>query len=103
MTDEPTQSLEGEILQGVDMIGTMLHDDIPRLEEELKAIRARLEERPAAVAEVASTTAPDDVQQALEELRDLIQLQTQRIEALERRVAQWTAGAAEGTTSDGGL
>jgi hypothetical protein len=78
------------VLSGVDVIGTILNTDLPRLEKELGAIRAAL----ASQAKTGNRTlpgspkAPDEITVTLEEIRDLLQLQLGRLDAVERRVAQ---------------
>lgn len=82
----------GEILSGVDIIGTMLHLDLPKLEQQLAEIKALLVtarpvERPQAGA--------DETASALEELKELIQLQGEHLASLERRLAHLTSVCEE--------
>lgn len=81
----PEPSLR-EVLSGVDIVGTMLNTDLPRLERELGAIRAELA-RQAVSGAPARQKAPDEIAVTLEEIRDLLQVQLERLDALERRVA----------------
>lgn len=81
----PEPSLR-EVLSGVDIIGTILNTDLPRLERELGAIRADLA-RQAVSGVSAKQKAPDEISVTVEEIRDLLQVQLERLDALERRVA----------------
>ena len=88
----PEPSLH-EVLAGVDIIGTILNTDLPRLERELGALRADLTRSSVSgeSAAASSRKGPDDMSATLEEIRDLLQLQLDRLDALERRVAHLAA------------
>jgi hypothetical protein len=95
----PEPSLR-EVLSGVDIIGTMLSTDLPRLERELGAIRAELA-RHSVSADPATPKSPrtaDDITVTLEEIRDLLQVQLERLDALERRVAHLASICAKEAT-----
>jgi hypothetical protein len=78
-----------EVLSGVDIIGTILNTDLPRLEKELGAIRAELAQQNLAgnPGGLKTPNGSDDITVTLEEIRDLLQVQLERMDALERRVA----------------
>jgi len=86
---EITEPSLREVLSGVDIVGTMLNTDLPRLEKELGAIRAELARQNQSGDNTLQTPqkAPDEITGTLEEIRDLLQLQLGRLDALERRVA----------------
>lgn len=91
---EPTL---GEILSGVDIIGTMLHIDIPRLEahlQELKSLAAasRTPERPVENSAV-------DLTAALEDMKEALQLQNERLLSLERRLLHLTSLCEQWTSA----
>jgi hypothetical protein len=83
---EPTL---GEILSGVDIIGTMLHLDLPKLEQQLAEIRKLV--TPASVGDRLARPEATDTAAALEEIRDQLQVQGERLLALERRLLHLTA------------
>ena len=87
---EPTL---GEILSGVDIIGTMLHLDLPKLEAQIQEIKAlvapaaaRTTERPA-----RSSGSDPDLSAVLEDLKETLQLQNERLLSLERRLSHLTS------------
>ena len=87
----------GEILSGVDIIGTMLHLDLPRLEQQLAEIKALVSH-----ASAGERTAPRDVhdaEAALEEIKEILQLQGERLLSLERRLAHLTTMVEEAGSS----
>lgn len=91
---EPTL---GEILSGVDIIGTMLHIDLPRLETHLQELKtlataARATERPGQITSA-------DVAASLEELKEVLQLQNERLLSLERRLSHLTAVCEQWTSA----
>jgi hypothetical protein len=79
----------GEILSGVDIIGTILHTDLPRLEKQLAEIRSFL--APDAPAGRLARRDTTDVALALEEIKEQLQVQGQRLLSLEHRLVQLTA------------
>jgi hypothetical protein len=91
---EPTL---GEILSGVDIIGTMLHIDIPRLEQQIQEIKAFV--APGRPGERTAAGATGEIAAALEDIKETLQLQNERLLSLERRLShltavceQWTSG-----------
>jgi hypothetical protein len=84
----PEPSLR-EVLTGVDIIGTILHTDLPRLEAELSAIRSDLARQPPSGPSDSRNVlrGSEEMTVTLEEIRDLLQLQLDRLDVLERRVA----------------
>ena len=82
-----------DILQGVDMVGTMLHTDIPRVLEELNRIRTLVEASQVVPdsgppASVAMSSGSDDATALLLEIRELLEAQDRRMAALEQRLAR---------------
>lgn len=88
---EPTL---GEILSGVDIIGTMLHLDLPKLEAQIQEIKALVTPaataRPPGRAAQAAGTDPD-LSAVLDELKETLQLQNERLLSLERRLSHLTS------------
>ena len=81
----PEEMLES-IEKGVDIVGTMLHQDLPRVFEELAGIRAQL----AALRSPRGAGSPDpqDEETTLGDIRELLELQERRLAALEARLAR---------------
>jgi len=82
-----------EILQGVDMVGTMLHTDIPRVLEELNRIRTLVEVRQTVPdsgppTSVAISSGSEDATLLLLEIRELLEAQDRRMAALDQRLAR---------------
>ncbi len=82
---EPTL---GEILSGVDIIGTILHLDLPKLEQQIQEIKAlvtpvRTPDRPVQGLDA-------DLAAVLEDLKETLQLQNERLLSLERRLSHLT-------------
>jgi hypothetical protein len=79
----------GEILSGVDIIGTMLHIDMPRLEQQIQEIKALLSApRPG---EHALQGESGETASALEDIKEMLQLQNERLLSLERRLSHLTS------------
>jgi len=78
----------GEILSGVDIIGTMLHLDLPKLEQQIAEIKALVSQ--ASAGERPSPRDTTDAEAALEEIKEMLQLQGERLLSLERRLAHLT-------------
>lgn len=83
----PADPSLGEILSGVDIIGTMLHLDLPRLELQIAEIKSLLS---TAAPEKPARTDSGDTATALEELKEMIQLQGEQLLSLERRLLHLT-------------
>jgi hypothetical protein len=84
-----------EVLEGVDVVGTMLDLELPRLRAEIRQIRARLDRlRPPAAADQARADT-DDLACALTEIRELLETQDRRIAALDLRLSRLAAELAE--------
>ena len=82
---EPTL---GEILSGVDIIGTILHLDLPKLEAQIQEIKALVTPAPATPERTAHGPGIDpDLSAVLEDLKETLQLQNERLLSLERRLS----------------
>lgn len=77
-----------EILSGVDIIGTMLHLDLPKLEQQLAEIKVLVSQ--ASPGERSSLRDTNEAEAALEEIKEMLQLQGERLLSLERRLAHLT-------------
>jgi len=91
---EPTL---GEILSGVDIIGTMLHLDLPKLEQQIQEIKAlvtpiRTSDRPVQGLDA-------DLAAVLEDLKESLQLQNERLLSLERRLSHLTTVCEQWTSA----
>lgn len=83
-----------EILSGVDIIGTMLHLDLPRLEGQLSEIKALV----SSASPGQRAARPDTTEAAalLEEIKEMVQVQGEQLLALERRLAHLTSLCEDG-------
>ena len=93
---DPTLS---EILSGVDIIGTMLHLDLPKLEQQIQEIRTLVTPTPSRAGEHAGLGASNEITVVLEDLREMLQLQNERLLSLERRLSHLTALCEQWTTA----
>jgi len=87
-----------DILEGVDIVGTILHEELPQLAadiDELKVALARLEN----AHERATSVTSSELAASLNEIRELLEMQEQRIVKLDMRLAQM-AGPATDKDSD---
>lgn len=80
----------GEILSGVDIIGTMLHLDLPRLEQQIQEVRALVTPAPTRAGGGAGGAASLEITAVLEDLKEMLQLQNERLLSLERRLSHLT-------------
>lgn len=85
----------GEILEGVDIVGTILDQELPRLQADLKSIKTTIE----AVQKAGKLHSADsDLLDMLTEIRDMLEQQEHRLIKLDARLAQLEAEFAQ---SDG--
>lgn len=91
---EPTLS---EILSGVDIIGTILHLDLPKLEQQIQEIKALV--TPGRVAGRPSPAIDADMAAVLEDLKETLQLQNERLLSLERRLSHLTTVCEQWTSA----
>jgi hypothetical protein len=86
---EPTL---GEILSGVDIVGTMLHLDLPRLEQHLQEIKALVagSRAGAPAGRAGDPVSAAELAAVLEDLKEAVQLQNERLLSLERRLSHLT-------------
>jgi hypothetical protein len=76
-----------DILEGVDIVGTILHEELPQLQadiDELKIALARLEN----AHERATSVTSAELAASLNDIRELLEMQEQRILKLDMRLAQ---------------
>ena len=86
---EPTL---GEILSGVDIIGTILHLDLPKLEAQIQEIKALVTPAVRSPERAAHSSGPDpDIAAVLEDLKETLQVQNERLLSLERRLSHLTS------------
>ncbi len=83
-----------EVMTGVDMIGTILDTELPKLENQLKDIKGQLDtmlqpEGPGKKIELA------ELANSINELRDMVESQERHIAALDMRLARF-AGEPRG-------
>lgn len=74
-----------EIVQGVDIVGTMLAMELPRLRADIAELREATAKRSAGAG---PGIAGEEIMAALTELRELLEAQEQRILKLDARLAQ---------------
>jgi len=85
--DAAPDAILADILQGVDIVGTILHEDLPKIQadiEDVKIALARLE----TAHERASSVSSAELAASLGEIRELLEMQEQRIVKLDTRLAQ---------------
>lgn len=76
-----------DILEGVDIVGTILHEELPLLQadlDELKVAVARIE----TAHERATSVTSAELAASLNEIREMLEMQEQRIVKLDMRLAQ---------------
>lgn len=76
-----------DILEGVDIVGTILHEELPQLQadlDEVKVAISRLETAHERATAVSST----ELAASLNEIREMLEMQEQRIVKLDMRLAQ---------------
>jgi len=83
-TDVPTM---GEVMTGIDMVGTILDIELPKLSDQLKSIQNSLHTRtqpegPGKKIELA------ELAESIHDLRDMIESQERQIAALHTRLAR---------------
>lgn len=85
---EPTLA---EILEGVDIVGTMLDQELPQLKRELAAIKAAVTRPTAGSTRDGQAGSDSDILAALTELKEMLEQQEQRLLKLDARLAQLEA------------
>jgi hypothetical protein len=92
------EAILADILQGVDIVGTILHEDLPRIQSDLEDVKialARLEN----AHERAATVSTAELAAALGEIRELLEMQEQRIVKLDMRLSQLSEAATAGASA----
>ena len=82
-----------EILEGVDIIGTMLDRELPRLRAELDGYTTDATRRNSGSEHQGSDPSPE-LATALAEIRELLEMQERRLTALDQRISRLTEAIA---------
>jgi hypothetical protein len=77
-----------EVMTGVDMIGTMLHIELPKIENRLKGIEGHLTTLAQQPRSPGNSIDLADLSAAIRELRDMAESQERHIAALDIRLAR---------------
>jgi hypothetical protein len=89
-----------DILQGVDIVGTILHEDLPKIQTDLEDVKIALARLENAYERATSVTSAE-LAASLAEIRELLEMQEQRIVKLDVRLAQLSGSEADRETPPG--
>ena len=81
--------------RGVDVVGTMLDLELPRLRADIRRIQQRLDHLGAPMPQAQRPTDATDVTAILTEIRELLEAQERRIAALDLRLSRLASDMAE--------
>jgi len=84
-----------DVLEGVDVVGTMLDLELPRLRADIQQIQRQLDRQRTPSSADQRTSGTDDLACTLTEIRELLEGQERRIAALDLRLSRLANSLAE--------
>lgn len=83
-----------DILEGVDIVGTILHEELPQLQADLDDVKTAISRLETAYERATSVTSAE-LAASLTEIREMLEMQEQRIVKLDVRLAQMAGAGPE--------